>query len=430
MQVNVEKLSPVLVEFQVTVPADRVKQSLDRAYDSLAKTSHIKGFRKGKAPRQILAHLFGERVASDVANKLVEDTLNEALTERNVRPITNPAVEKPKPSASDDFTYRARFEVTPDIERVEYEGLEVSKPGYEVTDQEVDAEIEKLRRAHSTLQVPNPARPAKSGDTVTMDFVLQVDGKPVDNGVGTDVNAEIGSATLLSSLSDGLTGKEPGAEFDVDLTFPANYQRQELREKPARFHITLKEVKERVLPELDDEFAKDVGAFENLAALRADVSAKLEKAAKERADNEVAEALVLELCKRNPVPVPPSLVQQQARIQEDDILEQARRSGQAVRTLSPELKQRIAAEAELKVRAGLLMAEIAKKNSVQINQDDITKAYEELAEQTGKNINKIKVQYQDPKQREMLIGMILEDKVLNIIEAAAKITEAPAPSAG
>jgi trigger factor len=426
MQVNVEKLSPVLVEFQVTVPADRVKQSLDRAYDSLAKSSHIKGFRKGKAPRHVLAHLFGDRVASDVANKLVEDTLNEAISKQNVRPITNPAVEKPKPSPSSDFTYRARFEVTPDIDKVDYEGLEVTRPVYKVSDDQVDAEIEKLRRAHSTLQAPNPPRAAAAGDTVTMDFVLQVEGKPVDNGIGNDIVAEIGSSSLLPAISDALVGKEPGAEFDVEFIFPENYQRQELRGKPAKFHIVLKELKERVLPDLDDEFAKDVGSFENLAALRADVTAKLEKAAKERAENEVAEALVLELCKRNPIPVPPSLVQQQARIQEETILSEARRSGQAIRSLSPELKQRILAEAEVKVRAGLLMAEIAKKNSIQIGQDDITKAYEELAEQTGKNINKIKVQYQDPKQREILIGMILEDKVLNIIEAAAKITDAPA----
>lgn len=424
MQVTVEKLSPVLVEFQVKLPADRVKKSLDTAYDSLARTSHIKGFRKGKAPRHVLSHLFGDRVSADVANRLVQDTLTDAISAQNMRPITEPVVEKPRPSPVDDFTYRARFEVTPDIERVDFENIEVTRPSFPVEDDVVQEEIEKLRRNHSTLQVPNPARSAVSGDTVTIDFVLTVDGNAVENGEGLGVTAEIGSSSLLPAIGEAIVGKDAAAEVDVDLVFPANHQREDFRGKPAKFHVTLKEIKERILPALDDEFAKDVGSFETFDALKADVRAKLERSASERADNAVAEALVVELCKRNPVPVPPSLVQQQARLQENEILESARRSGQQVRSLSPDLRQSISAESELKVRAGLLMAEIAKKHALQIGPDDINRAYEELAQQTGKNVNKVRAQYQDAKQREMLIGMILEDKVLNIIEAAAKITDA------
>ena len=195
------------------------------------------------------------------------------------------------------------------------------------------------------------------------------------------------------------------------------------------FHITLKEIKQRVLPELDDEFAKDVGSYDTLDALRQDVRQKIEKANAERAENEVAEALVVELCKRNPVPVPPSLVDQQARMQENEILERARTQGNNVQSVSPDMRQRIRMDAEIKVRAGLLMAEIAKAQKLQITDDDIQKAYVELAEQTGQNVNKIKVQYRDPKQREMLIGMILEDKVLTIIEQAAKIEQVTGPEA-
>jgi trigger factor len=258
---------------------------------------------------------------------------------------------------------------------------------------------------------------------VIFDFEMQVDGKAVEGGQGRDVNAELGSASLLLGLGDAMEGKEPGAVLDVDVIFPENYLREELRGKSGHFHLTLKDVKERVLPELDDEFAKDVGSFDTLEALRADVRARLQKAHKERADNQVAEALVIELCKKNPVPVPPSLVEQQAKIQENEILQQARQQGNNVRSLSLDVRRRIAADAEMKVRAGLLMAEIAKAQKILVNDDDVQMAYAELAEQTGQNINKIKVQYRDAKQREVLVGMIIQDKVLDIIEAAARIED-------
>ena len=423
MQVTVEKLSPVLVEFHVTVPVDRVKASMNRAYDNLAKSAHIKGFRKGKAPRHVLKHLYGDRVAADVSTRLVEDTLNSALKEKNIRPISNPQIEKPKPNPAEDFAYTARFEVTPEIEKVEFEGLEVKRPTYPVSDAMIDHQIEELRLRHATLVVPEPARPAQKEDTVTFDFSMLVEGKSIEGGEGKDVTAEVGSANLLKELSDAFEGKEPGAEFDVEMTFSENHQREEFRGQKAVFHVTLKEIKQRVLPELDDEFAKDVGSFDTLEALREDVKGKLEKQYGERSENEVAEALVVELCKKNAVPVPPSLVDQQAQMQENDILQRARAQGNSVRSVSPDMKQRIRMDAELKVRAGLLMAEIAKSKKIQVTEDDVQKAYEELAEQTGQNINKIKVQYRDPKQREMLIGMILEDKVLTIIEEAAKIED-------
>jgi trigger factor len=423
MQVTVEKLSPVLVEFHVTVPVEQVKASLKRAFDTLARSAHVKGFRKGKAPQHVLQHLYGDRISVDVSTKLVEDTLNAALKDKNIRPISNPQIEKPKPNPNEDFAYTARFEVTPDIEKVDYEGLAVKRPVYPVFDGMIDQEIEKLRLRHATLVAPDPARPAQKQDVVTFDFTLEVDGKPVDGGEGKDVTAEIGSASLLPELSEAFEGKETGAVFDAVLAFPENYQRQEFRGMKGAFHVTLKEIKQRILPEVDDEFAKDVGTFDTLEALRQDIKQKLEKVNSERAENETAEALVVELCKKNPVPVPPSLVDQQAAMQENEILDRARSQGNEVRSLSPDMRQRIRMDAEVKVRAGLLMAEIAKAKKIQINDDDIQKAYVELAEQTGQNINRIKVQYRDPKQREMLIGMILEDKVLTIIEEAAKIED-------
>jgi trigger factor len=430
LQVTVEKLSPVLVEFRIKVSADEVKESVDRAFNDLARSAHIKGFRKGKAPRHVLAHLFGDRVASEVGSKLVDDTFPKAVQQQKVQPVSRPVIEKAKVSATEDFAYKARFEVVPTIESVAWEGIEAKRAVYTVDDKMVDDELERLRVQHATLVAPEPQRPSQNGDVLTIDFTLEVDGAAVEGATTKDLKAELGSTNLLQPLGDALLGKQAGEKVDVDVTFPDNHQQELLRGKKGLFHVAVKDVKQKVLPALDDEFAKDVGQGDTLDALKTSIRERLGKALKERSDNELAEVLVAELCKKNPIPVPPSLVEQQTRLQENEVVQQARRQNPSVRNLSPELRQAIAADAEMKVRAGLLMAEIAKSKSMQVTDEDIQKAYVELAEQSGKNVAKIKSQYQDPKQREMLIGLIVEDKVLNLIEAAAKLEDVPTPVQG
>jgi trigger factor len=178
-----------------------------------------------------------------------------------------------------------------------------------------------------------------------------------------------------------------------------------------------------VLPALDDDFAKDLGTFQTLAELKEDVKGKIEKALKQRAEDALAEQLVAKLVEANPIPCPPSLVEQQCQMMEQEIAQQARRTGQPV-PRHEELHARVHADSEVKVRAGLLMAEIAKEAQVKVTDDDIEKGLVELADQMGKQVAKLRVEYRDQKKREMLIGMIIEDKILDIIESKAKIEEA------
>jgi trigger factor len=204
---------------------------------------------------------------------------------------------------------------------------------------------------------------------------------------------------------------------------PAQHPHPKLKNKTVTFHLTLKEIKERVLPDADDEFAKDVGEFDTLDALKQDLRGRLEKQKKQESDNALAELLVNELVKANPIPVPPSLVDRQMRLTEQEILSRARSQGQSVSGVGDELRAQIRADSETKVRAGLLMAEIAKRENIKIGDPEIEDGLKELAEDTGKNIAKLRAEYRDAKKREMLIGMILENKVLDIIEAKAKIEE-------
>ncbi len=432
MQVTTKRVSPVMLELSVQVPAVAVKSEIDKAYQTLARTARIRGFRPGKAPREVLARVYGNQVLGDVVNTLVNSTLPQALSKENVIPITQPAVEpKGTLDAKNDFSYVARFEVTPDVAEEKLEGFELIRPKNEVTDAMVDEQLEAIRLAHATLKTPEPARAVKKGDVVSIDFSISIDGKEVKDGGGQGVQIEMGAGQALPEIDTGLEGKNIGDVFDVKAPFGSNHPRPDFKNKSGVFKVTLTDVKERVLPTLDDELAKDAGSFQTLVELRADVHTKLEKMMKDKTEIAVAEQIVQKLNDENPLDLPPSLVEQQARVLEQEIALNARRSGQ--RITQDQLKgmqEAIRADAEKKVRAGLLMAAIAKKLEMKVTDDDIEKGLAELAVDTGKNVAKLRVEYRDKSKRDMLIGMILEDKILDYLESKSKITdgELPVPS--
>jgi trigger factor len=423
MQVQVQKLSPVLVEFDVQVAADRVKSEVEKAYNSVAKSAKVRGFRPGKAPRSVLSHMFGARIAADVAQRLVDETFPKAVSEQKLQPVSSPAIEPQKLEENRPFSYKARFEIIPEIASVNYDGLGAKRAKADVADAQVDEELDKLRRSHSTLEPLAAPRAAQKGDVVTIDFDVEVEGEKIADAGASDFQVELGSGTLFAAIDETLQGKSVGDKADVDLDLPASHPHPKLRGKKPTFKITLKDLKQRVLPDADDEFAKDLGEFETLDALKKNLRERLEKQAKEQLDNAVAEQLVMALVEANPIPVPPSLVERQARLTEQEILGRARAQGNQATGLGDELRGKVVADSEVKVRAGLLMAEIAKKEGIKIGEDEIEKGLQELAEQSGKNVAKLRAEYRDAKKREILVGMILENKVLDIIEAKAKIEE-------
>jgi trigger factor len=424
MQVTVSRLSPVVVEFSIEIEKARVSEELEKAYTNVARSARVRGFRPGKAPRRVLSHVYGARIASDVAQKLVEETYPQAVNEQKVQPVGNPAIERKELVEDQPFSYKVRVEVLPSIEGVKYEGLPAKRVKNVVTDEQVKAELDRIRLAHATLEEPKDARGAADGDVVTVDFVVEVNGEEIKDAGASDFRVQLGGGQLLPVIEESLVGLKVGDVKEVDVPMPAAHPHKKLRGQTAKFKITVKALKERVLPTADDEFAKDVGDFETLAALEKDLRDRLEKAAEESSENALAEQLVVELVKANPVTAPPSLVERQMRITEQEILTRARSQGGQASGLGEELREKVRADSELKVQAGLLMAEVAKKEALKIGDEEIEKGLEELAQQSGKNVAKLRVEYREPSKREMLIGMILENKVLDIIQAKAKIEEA------
>lgn len=424
MQVTVQKLSPVLMEFDVQIDASRVSAELEKSFTTVARNAKIRGFRPGKAPRQVISQVFGSRVASEVAQRLVDETFPKAVSEKGVQPVSAPAFEPQRLVADQPFIYKARFEVLPEIPEVHWEGLVAKRPKVEVSEDAIDKQLEQVRTEHATLEPLPEDKVVSAGDVVIIDFDVEVGGKVVKDAGATGFQVEVGSGRLLKEIDEAVTGARAGAVVTAQVGMPKNHPHAKLKGKTATFRITVKEAKMRVLPEADDELAKDAGDFENLAALRAHIRADLEKSQKEQSENSVAEQLVAALVQKNEVSVPSSLVEQQMNITKQEILQRARAMGNDARALGDDLMAHVRADSELKVKAGLLMAEIAKKSQLKIGDAEIEEALKELAEQAGKPVAKLRAEYGDQKRREMLIGMILENKVLDLIEAKATIEDA------
>ncbi len=415
MDVQVDRLSPVLVEFQIQVPAETVNSEVEQSYQTLRRTARVRGFRRGKAPRKVLVHLYGPAVHAEVAKRLVDSSLEKAIAEQAVQPLTRPSVEPAELNPKEPFSFKARFEVRPEIEKVQWEGLEAKRQPTAVSAEAIDADVERLRLEQATLE-PVEGRAAGEGDVATMSLSYEIDGETDTQ----ELDTEIGSGQILKEIDAALAGMKTGETKEVAAKMPAQHPRAELRNREVTFQCKLTELKQRILPELDDEFAKDCD-YDDLAALKKGVEDKLVSQREQQNQEDVARQLVAQLCEKNVVPVPPSLVEQQARMSEREMRMMAQMGGQPFDESA--LGPRLRADAEQKVRAGLLMAEIAKEKGLQVTGEDIEKGYSELAEQSGKNVAKIKAEYREKEKRDMLVGMILEDKVLDLLEKAAKISE-------
>ncbi len=422
MQVTVSRISPVEVSLRIVLAKDKVDSELDRAFVKLGRDAQIRGFRKGKVPRPILRQYFGPQVASDVFQRLINDALPNAIRDQQLEVIGQPRVESETDLlASSEWAFTAHVEVRPDMSGIDLGSLQLTRKIYGVGDAEVDAELAKKREENATLRTPEPARAAAAGDTATFDVAILVDGKELPEFGASGRTVELGKNTLVKEIDEGLRGMSAGEVKEVPVTFPEGHRQKELAGKTGHFKLTLTTVQEKVLPELDDEFAKDTGA-ESLAALKASTLEILQKRAKERSEDEIREEAIEKLVKANSVPVPPSLLTQVLGQLRPTLVRELAMTGLA----GDELEASLRTEAEQRVRAGLLLTEVARTNGLQVTEADLTARLEEMAKETGRALPRLRVEYRDQQKRDLLISEVLENKVLDLLLSKAAITEAPA----
>jgi trigger factor len=296
---------PTLRRLEVTVPLARVRRAYDRAYRDIAKNARVKGFRPGKVPRPVLERMFGASLGEEIERALVNETLGAALVQAGVEPVATPAVDASPPQADREFHYKALVEIQPPIELPALEGLPGRRPVVLVGDDEVERELEALRLRQAPLIEEPAGTAAANGHIVTIDFVGRVDGVPFEGGSGRDVVLELGSGRFIPGFEEQLIGAAAGDDRVVNTTFPEHYGAAEVAGKAAEFSVHVAEVKRRELPALDDEFAKDLGEFETIDALRDRIHQDLRESRDQAARADLRRSVLGALVERTSFEVPP-----------------------------------------------------------------------------------------------------------------------------
>jgi len=430
MNVSVTEISPGQKKIRVEIPASKVQQELDDKYRDLAKKIKIKGFRPGKVPRSIIRSYYGKAVEQEVSSEFIKETFPEALKETDLKPLTQADVSDTHFDENGSFSYTALVDICPPFELPVYKGLEIYRPQIEITEEQVGAELEKLRQSHAQLRAVEADRPIREGDVAVVDFTPSVDGQVFEKGKTHDFMAEIGKGTLHPDFDKHLIGRHPGETFSFDLDYAADSPTREIAGKRVRFDLTVKELKEKEVPELNDDFAVSIGSgqFETLDALKEEIRKGLRNRAEEGASGRVREQITEKLLTQVELEVSPRVVDREADTMVENLKYQFESQGiqfDASRFNTPELRAGYRLQAEKNIRSRLILAKIAETAEIQLAEEDEDAIYAELSKAYRMEPDKLEREYSDSALVEQARERKLEDKVFKLIEAEAVYLDKP-----
>ena len=377
----------------------KIKEGLDTAFNRVKKTLNVPGFRKGKVPRQIFNKMFGEEsLYQDALNAVLPEAYANAVAESNIKPVAQPEIDVESMEKDSTWVLTAKVTVEPEVKLGQYKDLEVKAQSTEVTDEEVDAEIKKLQEQQAEL-VLKEDQPAAEGDTVVIDFEGKVDGVAFDGGKGENYSLELGSNTFIPGFEDQLVGHKSGESLDVNVTFPEDYQAEDLAGKEAVFKVTIHEVKAKEVPELDDEFAKDVDdEVSTLDELKEKYRKELVET-KEKAADDAKDEAAIRMAVENAeiVELPHVMVHDEVHRSMDEFLNNMQRQGispemyyQLTGSTEEDLHKQFEGEAEMRTRTNLVIEAIAAAENLQATEEEINAEIQELSETYNMPIEQIK----------------------------------------
>jgi trigger factor len=387
---SLRKLAPTEVELDIEVSPADFAQAQDRAYRKLVTRYKLPGFRAGHVPRKIFEqHIGKSSIDSQALEDLVPEVYAQALKEHQLEPVDRPHIDLDRSDEQLGLRIKAKVAVRPEINLADYRGMPADRPAVAVTEEEVDHSIDALRKRAALLE-PVEDRGVQDGDTITMDYKGHIDGKPFEGGTAENHTTEVSADRFVPGFADQLHGAKPGESRQVRVTFPANYRAQELAGKDAVFDVTVHEIKRAVLPELNDEFVKQISDHENIAALRDDVRRRLEAVAQANSNEHLQRQLLDALLVRNDVPLPEVLVEREVDNLVSDGKSHLQRIGRsweeylAARNIDePGLRKEYRQEAERRVKTALLLEEIAKREKIEATTADIEQELDAMARSYG-----------------------------------------------
>jgi trigger factor len=369
MKIDIDELSPVQRKVRVELPAETVAGEFSRAYKNLSQRVRVKGFRSGKIPRNVLQGMYGDEVKGEVRSHLVEESLGEIVKDRNLQIVSRPEVETAEFNESGPFSFSAVFEVKPDFEVKNYLGMEVEKVTIAITEAQVEEALQRLQEGHARLELVEGREVVQKGDFVTLDFEGTMAGKPFAGGKGENYMLEVGAGQALPQFEDVVVGLRLGERQTVAVNYPENYPNKEIAGKAVDFSIVAREIKQKVLPVLDDEFAKDHGECASLDELKTRIRERLEHELGQYQKEELKEKLVSRLIEAHPFAIPPSMVERQTRYLMERYQNQvaAQRDAESPAPME-EVRKNLEPRAMRQVQATLLVEKIAQLEHIEISE--------------------------------------------------------------
>ncbi|HEC07648.1 MAG TPA: trigger factor [Thiolapillus brandeum] len=420
MQVSVESGEGLVKRLLVNLPADKVNELVDAKLKEAARTVRMDGFRPGKVPMRVVKQRYGEQVKQDAYGELIQSSYYEAVTQENLKPVGDPSIELREDEADGGLAYTATFEVMPEIEVADLTALEIKRPVTEVVDADIDNMIEKLRQQRT--EWTDVDRGAQNDDRVTLDFTGLMDGEAFEGGTASDIPLVLGSGTMIPGFEEGLLGAKAGDKPVLELKFPEDYRVENLAGKDVTFEVEVKTVAEPKLPELDEEFVKSMGVEDGTEeSLRNEIRENMEREVRQKVKGRTKEQVMDALLAANEFTVPAAMVSQEAAALKQQTQQEMAQSGQQSTVDLP--VSVFEPQAERRVKLGLLVGEIMRKNEIEVDQARVDEAIAEQAS-TFENPQEIIDWYKENAQaRASVENVVLEDQVVDMILDQAKVEE-------
>ena len=436
MSAKMIKKEGFTVEFEMTVSAEIFEKGMQYAYKKNVKNMNIPGFRKGKAPRKYIEKIYSEAVFyDDAVNNIFPDNYMEAVKELGLEPVDMPNVDIKEIGSGKDLVLVVKVDVKPDVEIGEYKGIEVTEKKYTVKADEVNAEIERMRDRNSRM-VTVEDRAVVSGDTAVIDYEGFVDGVAFAGGKGENHELVIGSNTFIPGFEDQIIGANTGDEIDVNVTFPEEYHAEELKGKAAVFKVKVNQIKFKELPELDDEFAKDVSEFDTLDALKKDIKSKLSKQNETRAKGEMENEAIEKLVETLKGEIPNGMIESRTESLIQDFEMRLQQQGMPLDMymkytgLTIEaMKQQFKPQAEMAVKSTLVLEKVAQLEKIEVKDKDVEAKFEEMAKAYNMEVDKIKELLREEDKENIKKDLVIEKAVKVILDNAVMVKEEKKPAA-
>lgn len=426
MQVSVEDVSALTKSLTIVVPEDVVSKKMNAAYKKLKGDVSIKGFRKGKVPQKVLEKNYGDSVKMEVGEKLVQDTYFDAIDKVDCEPVVHPDIKSHDFADDGTFIYTAEIDVKPEFELANYKGLEVELPKVVVSDEDIDNEIEKLRKEMAPLQNVDD-RGVATNDLVLVDFKGYEGGEELKQVSGDNYSLEVGSGRNGKEFEDACLGVKKDEETTKEITFPADFPNPVLAGKTVEFKIIVRDIKERILPEIDDDFAQDVGEeFKTVAELRDHVSKKILKEKEDARSGDLTDQMMMKILENHEFDVPDRLVAQEVSEQIKQLESHLEKQGMTLETAGlseSKLIEEYKDGAAKRVRGDFIIKKIAEKEEIKLTDDDMSAAFERVSKQYGMPVEEVKKYFRNRDDLLPFMNELLSEKILEFLRENTVIKE-------